>query len=31
MGLNVHVMGKCICNSGYVINGTHVQCVNMYI
>jgi hypothetical protein len=32
MGLNVHVMCKCICNRVVlIINGPHVQCVNMYI
>jgi hypothetical protein len=32
MGLNVHVMCKCICNRvGLIIKGPHVQCVNRYI
>jgi hypothetical protein len=32
MGLNVHVMVKCICNSVIlIIKGPHMQCVNRYI
>jgi hypothetical protein len=32
MGLNVHVMCKCICNRvNLIIKGPHVQCVNRYI
>jgi hypothetical protein len=32
MGLNVHVMGKCICNrDNLMIKEPHVQCMNMHI